>query len=218
MHILVLGASGAIGRLFCDIALNEGHRLTLFVRNANKVPEHIRLSEGTEIIVGTLEADSDLEEAAKCGADIFISFAGPAFGVQGTPLTDAYKILIPKLASQNITRILILCTPSFRDESDVITSMWWAGKWFMKLFSSGQYQEMVGVGEAISSSSDTDGLRWGLFRVGGLTNGKEAPVNATYLGSGIDNTWISRASVARWVLDEAIEGKWVGKMPYICNT
>ncbi|KAJ5606985.1 hypothetical protein N7537_003604 [Penicillium hordei] len=216
MHILVLGASGAIGCLFCDIALNEGHHLTLFVRNASKVPEHLRLSEGTEIIVGTLEADLDLEVAAKCGADI-ISFAGPAFRAQGTPLTDAYKLLIPKLASQNIPRILILCTPSFRDESDIITSTWWAGKWFMKLFSPGQYQEMVGVGEAISSLPDTDGLQWGLFRVGGLTNGKEAPVNATYLGSGVDNTWIIRASVARWVLDEAVEGKAVGKMPYICN-
>lgn len=79
-----MGVLGAIGRLFCDIALNEGHRLTLFVRNASKVSEHIRLSKGTQIIVGTLEVDSDLEEAAKCGADIFVSFAGPAFGAQGT--------------------------------------------------------------------------------------------------------------------------------------
>ncbi|KGO43868.1 hypothetical protein PEX1_047440 [Penicillium expansum] len=217
MHILVLGASGAIGCLFCDIALKEGHKLTLFVRNANKVPEHIRLSKGTQIIVGTLEADPDLEEAARCGADIFVSFAGPAFGAQGTPLADGYKLLIPKLASQNITRVLILCTPSFRGESDVVTWKWRTGEWFMKMFSSGQYQEMIGVGTAVSSLSDKDGIQWGLFRVGGLINGNEAPVDATYLGSGVDNTWISRASVARWVLDEAIQGKWVGRMPYICN-
>ncbi|KAJ5355822.1 hypothetical protein N7517_010431 [Penicillium concentricum] len=217
MHMLILGASGAIGRLFCDIALNEGHSLTLFVRDANKVPKHIRLREETQIIVGTLEVDSDLNEAAKCGADIFISFAGPAFGVQGTPLADGYKLLIPNLASQNITRVLILCTPSFRDESDIITWKWWTGEWFMKIFSSGQYREMLGVGKAVSSSSNIDGIQWGLFRVGGLTTGKEEPVHATHLGSGVDNTWISRASVARWVLNEAIEGKWVGRMPYICN-
>lgn len=85
------------------------------------------------------------------------------------------------------------------------------------MFSSGQYKEMVSVGKAISSLSDTDGIRWGLFRIGGLTNKEEAPVNTTYLGSGLDNTWISRASVARWVLNEVVEGNWVGKMPYICN-
>lgn len=89
----------------------------------------------------------------------------------------------------------------------------------MKLFSSAQYQEMVSVGKAISSLSDTntDGIQWGIFRIGGLTNKEEAPVNATYLGSGLDNTWISRASVARWVLNEVVERNWVGKMPYICN-
>ena len=73
---------------------------------------------------------------------------------------------------------------------------------------------MVSVGKAISSSED---IQWGIFRVGGLTNGVEAPVEATYLGTGADKTWISRASVARWVLTEAVEGKWTGKAPYICN-
>jgi hypothetical protein len=132
-------------------------------------------------------------------------------------LTNGYKLLIPKLASQNITRVLILCTPSFRDVSDIETWKWRIGEWTMKFLSPGQYHEMVGVGKAISSSSKMDGRQWGLFRVGGLTNGEEAPVSATYLGSGMDKTWISRASVARWVLDEATEGNWVGRVPYICN-
>jgi hypothetical protein len=85
----------------------------------------------------------------------------------------------------------------------------------MKFFSPGQYQEMIAIGETVSTTSED--IQWGLFRVGGLTNGDEAPVEATHLGSGLDKTWISRSSVARWVLDEAIERKWVGKMPYICN-
>ncbi|CAG8316357.1 unnamed protein product [Penicillium salamii] len=205
---------GAIGRQFCDIALQEGHRLTLFVRNAGKVPEHIRLNAATKILEGTLELDSDLNEVAECGADIFVSLAGPSYGTSGTPLTNGYQLLIPKLASHKMSRVLILCTPSYRDQLDVETWKWRAGEWFMKIFSSGQYQEMVGVGKAVSSA---EGIQWGLYRVGGLTNGPEAPVETTYLGSGADQTWISRASVARWVLNEATEGKWIGKTPYICN-
>ncbi|CAG8087848.1 unnamed protein product [Penicillium olsonii] len=214
MHILVLGASGAIGRQFCEMALQEGHRLTLFVRHTSKIPEHIRINEATRIFEGTLEADSILKEAANCGADIFVSLAGPSYGTQGTPLTDGYQRLIPKLASHRINRVLILCTPSFRDKVDVETWKWRTGEWFMRIFSPGQYQEMLGVGNVVAS---TEGIQWGLFRVGGLTNGPEAPVEATYLGSGADKTWISRASVARWVLDEAREAQWIGKMPYICN-
>ncbi|KAJ5757621.1 uncharacterized protein N7511_006315 [Penicillium nucicola] len=214
MHFLVLGASGAIGRQFCDLALNEGHELTLFLRNASRAPESIR-NKATQVIEGSLEVESDLDNIAKCGADMFVSFAGPAVGASGTPLADGYKILVPKLASQNINRVLILCTPSFRDKSDIETFKWRCGGWFMKLFSAGQYQEMIAIGKTISTSSED--IQWGLFRVGGLTNGEEAPVEATHLGSGLDKTWISRSSVARWVFNEAIEGKWVGKLPYICN-
>ncbi|CAI7579694.1 unnamed protein product [Penicillium bialowiezense] len=178
MHILVLGANGAIGRIFCDIALQEGHRLTLFVRTASKVPEDIRLHASTNILEGTLEVDSDLDRAAECGADIFIAFAGPSYGSKGTPLADGYKLMIPKLASHNISRVLILSTPSFRDQIDIETWKWRSGSWFMKMFFPDGYREMVSVGDTVSSS---EGIQWGIFRVGGLTNGEEAPVEATWM-------------------------------------
>ena len=62
-----------------------------------------------------------------------------------------------------------------------------------------------------------NGAKWSLFRVGGLTNGEQRPVKTTFLGSGSDGMWISRASVARWVLEEATQAKFVGEIPYICN-
>jgi hypothetical protein len=71
---------------------------------------------------------------------------------------------------------------------------------------------MIAIGETTSSTNEE--IQWGLFPIGGLTNGEEASVDATHLGSGLDKTWISRSSVARWVLDEAIAGKWIGKSPY----
>lgn len=76
---------------------------------------------------------------------------------------------------------------------------------------------MISVGEFVSSLAADYGVRWTLFRVGLLRNGPEAEVEATHLGSGKDVMWISRASVAGWVLDEVTEEKFVGKMPYICN-
>lgn len=89
----------------------------------------------------------------------------------------------------------------------------------MKTFPStrGQYREMISVGEYITSLPAEDGVKWTLFRVGGLKNGEERAVQTTYLGSGRDAMWISRASVARWVLDESLKENCVGEMPYICN-
>lgn len=87
----------------------------------------------------------------------------------------------------------------------------------MKTFIHGQYAEMEGIGEYVSSLSVDEGVKWTLFRVGLLTNAEETNVEATHLGSGQDAMWISRASVAAWVLDEAIHERFVGKLPYICN-
>lgn len=85
------------------------------------------------------------------------------------------------------------------------------------MFRPGQYAEMIGVGEYVSSLSVDEGVRWTLFRIGLLTDGQAGEVEATHLGSGKDGMWIGRGSVARWVLDEVIGEKFVGRMPYICN-
>lgn len=87
----------------------------------------------------------------------------------------------------------------------------------MKVVAAGQYKEIVAIGEYVSSLLDGAEVECTFFRVGGLTNKDEMPVLATHVGSGKDAMWISRASVARWVLDEVEGRRWIGKMPYICN-
>ncbi|ODM19690.1 hypothetical protein SI65_04676 [Aspergillus cristatus] len=217
MHFLILGASGAIGSKFCDMALDQGHRLTLLVRNPSKLPDTILHNENINVIEGTLDNEAAIDQASRCGADAFISFAGPSPGTTGTPLTNGYKTLIPRLLRQNITRILVLSTPSYRSEPDTDSFKWKLGIWTIKIFCPKAYQEVTGIGEFVSSLCVADGVRWTVFRVGGLTNGAEESVKSTYVGSGEDGFWISRASVARWVLEEVIENKWVGRTPYICN-
>ncbi|KNG91364.1 hypothetical protein ANOM_000477 [Aspergillus nomiae NRRL 13137] len=217
MHFLVLGATGAIGSKFCALALNKGHRLSLLVRTPRNLPQNLVQHTDVEIIEGALDEETALDTAASCGASIFVSFAGPPIGTEGTPLTLGYKALVPRLVDRHFKRIIILCTPSYHDPSDTIIFKWRLGAWFMRLFSNGQYREMVGIGEFIASLPVDGPVQWTLFRVGGLTNGEEAPVKATFLGSGDDGTWISRASVATWALDEITREQWLGKAPYICN-
>ncbi|KAF7591034.1 hypothetical protein BBP40_002052 [Aspergillus hancockii] len=217
MHFLVLGASGAIGSKFCALALDEGQRLSLLVRNASNLPEELTQSKDVEVIEGTLNDEVAVDKAARCDATVFVSFAGPPIGSKGMPLTAGYKALIPKLIDNNFKRILILCTPSYHDPLDAITLKWRLGACFMRLFSPGQYQEMRGIGEYVSSLPTEDGTQWTCFRVGGLTDGEQGPVKATYLGSGDDGTWISRSSVATWILDETVREQWFAKAPYICH-
>lgn len=75
---------GAIGTIFCEFSLEAGHNLTLFVRNRDKVPAKVSNNDRVAIIEGTLENEGILDEVSKCGADSFVSFAGPPMGNQGT--------------------------------------------------------------------------------------------------------------------------------------
>lgn len=69
----------------------------------------------------------------------------------------------------------------------------------MRFFSHSQYNEMKQVGKMITTQSPAD-IDWTLFRVGGSTDEPAKEVRATYLGSGEDGIYISRTSVANWVL------------------
>lgn len=94
-HILVVGATGKqsaskcfrvdihinhllgpSGLEFCSAALEEGHQLTLYVRNPTKLPTNISGNAKVAVIQGTLQDESGLRRAITSGASVFVSFAG----------------------------------------------------------------------------------------------------------------------------------------------
>lgn len=65
---------------------------------------------------------------------------------------------------------------------------------------------------------DLEEVKWTLFRVPFLTNGEAARVKACFTGEGDDGMFLSRKSIAEWVLREMGEGSdWVGKAPVLSN-
>lgn len=120
------------------------------------------------------------------------------------------------LVANNVKRVLVLATPSHNDPQDQGALKWRASILVIKAIGGTAYQEIVGIG-AVTTAQPVDKMAWTVFRVGFLTNGAAGPVEATYTGSGKDGMSISRNSIAEWVLQEAEEGKWVGKAPYICG-
>jgi nucleoside-diphosphate-sugar epimerase len=79
-HILLLGGTGICGTIFTRAALEAGHRLTLYVRTPSKLPSDLSSNANVSIIEGELQDAEGLKKAAACGADIFISLAGPTLG------------------------------------------------------------------------------------------------------------------------------------------
>ncbi|KAJ5623207.1 hypothetical protein N7490_011812 [Penicillium lividum] len=216
-HILVLGATGQSGLDFCRAALLQGHQLTLYVRSPKKIPEDIASATAVSVVEGTLEDQSKLREAIASGPTVFVSFAGPVSRANGTPVTDAMKIIFPLLIENNYKRALVLGTCSYPAPEDKGGFKWKASVILIKIIGGSAYQEFNGLGSFVASQ-DVNQLKWTLFRVPFLGNGAEAPVKTTYTGSGEDGMFLSRKSIAAWVLAEMKEdSKWVGKTPVLSN-
>jgi nucleoside-diphosphate-sugar epimerase len=79
-HILLLGGTGICGTIFTRAALEAGHKLTLYVRTPSKIASDLSSNANVSIIQGELQDVQALKKAASCGADIFISLAGPTLG------------------------------------------------------------------------------------------------------------------------------------------
>lgn len=79
-HILLLGGTGICGLIFTRAAVEAGHHLTLYIRNPAKLPVDLSSNPNIHIIQGELGDTDGLKKAAACGADVFVSLAGPTLG------------------------------------------------------------------------------------------------------------------------------------------
>ncbi|KAH7388821.1 hypothetical protein BKA66DRAFT_569133 [Pyrenochaeta sp. MPI-SDFR-AT-0127] len=210
-HILLLGSTGPTGLLFAEAALKEGYQLTLFVRNPSKLPARITNNSSVTTIQGELSQKDRLEQAARSGATVLVSFLGPASGHKGTPISDGYKLLFPLLIQNKFTRALVLATPSWHAPEDTVTLKWKLVAGSIWLMANSAYTDIVAIGNYVASIP-LDKISWTVFRVPILSNAEAANVvNAGYLGEA--GMKLSRASMAKWVLGELEAAKWIGKGP-----
>lgn len=72
-----------MGSISCEKALEENHTLTVFVRTQRKLPTEVANNGRVTIIEGSLEDEETLDKVSRCGADAFVSFAGPPYGNKG---------------------------------------------------------------------------------------------------------------------------------------
>jgi putative NADH-flavin reductase len=91
MKVTIFGATGATGLLMTRKALDDGHEVTVYARNPDKLTiRHDRLV----IVKGDLANHVAIAEAI-AGRDAVISVLGPTLKSAGHPVTDGMKVIIP---------------------------------------------------------------------------------------------------------------------------
>jgi hypothetical protein len=127
------------------------------------------------------------------------------------------KRIFPILVESRYERAMVLGTCSYRTPQDKGGLKWKASVILIKIIGGSAYDEFRGLGEFVASQ-DVSRLKCTLFRVPFLTDGPNAPVKASYTGTGDDGMFLSRKSLATWVLDHITgDSEWVGKAPVLSN-
>jgi putative NADH-flavin reductase len=103
MRLLLFGATGRVGRHVLDRALGDGHEVTAFVRNPEKLTiHHPRLT----LIQGDARQKTDVDPAVK-GKDAVISALGTD---GGTTLTEFVPLIIEAMKKEQVKRIITVGT------------------------------------------------------------------------------------------------------------
>lgn len=199
VKMLMLGATGATGRLLTSLALKDGHAVRALVRDAGAA----RLPTPVRAVQGDARSESDVASAMS-GVDVVVSALG--MGLKTTPdglMVDAARALIAAGASTGVRRLVMLSSwgvgETLRRSSLLTRLVYQAGK---------AVHDEKARAEVELRASDLD---WTLLYPVALTNGPPSgnlrlrDLDEVVRMRGISR--ISRADVAEAMLDIAVSGE-----------
>lgn len=207
MKILVLGATGATGRLIVGKAAADGNEVVALVRSKAKAGDLI----GVELIEGDARDPAALTRAI-AGCDAVVSALGTAMSPfkEVTLLSTATRALVGVMEQQNVRRLVCITGLGAGDSRG--HGGFFFDRLFLPLMLRKVYEDKDRQEDAIRASV----LSWTIVRPTVL-NDKPARGHIKALTdlSGVHGGTISRADVAQFVLQQIAEDTWLRKAPLI---
>ncbi|URN94859.1 MAG: NAD(P)H-binding protein [Candidatus Pristimantibacillus lignocellulolyticus] len=213
MNITIFGASGAIGQLVTQLALENGDFVTAYIRNPKKYSlKHPNLT----LVQGELSNTSTIERAV-AEADVVISTLGPASDMsrklKGTPIADGHELIVRAMRKLDKKRLITLATPALQSDDDKKNISTILPGILAKVFLPNGHAEMKKM-EGIIKQSNLD---WTVVRI--------INPNVKHKGQSYDYSFgdksaklsVSRENVAKFMYSAARDNQLILKMPIIYN-
>jgi putative NADH-flavin reductase len=205
MKILVLGATGSVGKHLVAQALEAGYEVRALVRDAARAPA----AKGLEVVPGDALQAADVE-AALAGCEAVIYSLGAPPGKATTLFSETTRVLIAAMRKAGVQRLIAITGIGAGDSKG---HGGWFYEWFIfPLFTSKLYADKDVQEKLIRES----GLDWTIVRPASFTDGpRGGALRATDVLEGVTIRKISRADVAAFVLEELRTGRWRGRTPLV---
>ncbi|SFI08791.1 Putative NADH-flavin reductase [Bosea sp. OK403] len=206
MKVLVLGATGATGRLIVSKAVAKGYEVVALVRSKAKAD-----LAGVELVEGDARDPAALTRAL-AGCDAVISSLGTAMSPfrEVTLLSTATRALVGVMADQNIRRLVCITGLGAGDSRG--HGGFFFDRLFLPLMLRKVYEDKDRQEDAIRAST----LDWTIVRPTVL-NDKPARGHVKALTdlSGVHGGTIARSDVAEFVVQQLTADTWLRKAPLI---
>jgi putative NADH-flavin reductase len=199
--LLIFGATGATGQRLVAQALEQGHRVTAFVRDPARLPiRHERLC----VSAGTIDGNSAPLQQSLKGQDVVISALGRGQSLKSEHLIE--RSVPPILAAMAAVGVSRLIFTSGIGVGDAYADAPLDSRIMINLLLSDIYADKK-IGEDLIRKS---GLEWTIVQAARLTNG---PLTGQYqAGEHLKQrplARISRADLAHFILNQVDDQTYV---------
>ncbi|MCB8839930.1 NAD(P)-dependent oxidoreductase [Aurantimonas sp. VKM B-3413] len=205
--LLVLGATGGTGRQIVAQAVERGCDVTVLARNAEKASG----LDGARVVVGNALDRAVLRSALE-GRDAVISALGtPASPFREvTLLSAATRILVDAMQAEKVQRLVAITGMGAGD------SVGHGGFLFDRLIFPLLLRKVYADKNRQEAIIRASGLDWVLVRPSVLNDKPGGrPVRVLAHLAGFNGGTISRADVARFVLDQMEKDEWLHRSPLV---
>lgn len=207
MKIAVFGATGTVGRQVVEQALEQGHEVTAFTRNAAGITQqHQRL----RVVQGDV-LDTHSVEPAVAGQDAVLVVLGD--GRKGIVRSAGTRAVMEAMNRTGVKRLIVQSTLGVGDSRANLNFVWkhlLFGMLLRKAFNDHVRQEEFVRG------SDLD---WTIVRPSAFTDGPRTGAFRRNFGGGESGLTlkISRADIAHFLLEQLHDATYLRQTPGISN-
>jgi putative NADH-flavin reductase len=203
MKVAIFGATGSVGKEALKQALEQGHKVTAFVRDPAKLSIE---GDGLRVKRGDVMDVSAVEEAVE-GQDAVLCILGA--GRKGNVRSEGTKNIISAMKSTGVRRLICQSTLGAGDSSGALNFLWkyiMFGMLLRKAYADHQRQE-----EFVMQSD----LDWTIIRPAAFTDEPQTgEYNHGFFTSPKGLTLkISRADVADFLLKQLTDDTYMHKAP-----
>jgi uncharacterized protein YbjT (DUF2867 family) len=206
MKLTVFGASSPTGKLVVEKALQAGHEVTAFVRDASRLA---LAHEKLRVVSGDALNAADVEQAVK-GSQAVVSTLGP----KGKPMVmaaESTKHIVGAMKKHDVRRIVVVsvagvAVPQDKRGFNLISAL-------IKVLLRSVFVDRENQIAVLEAS----GVEWVAARVPRLTNDPETGSVRAFFGNPSPSQKITRADVAGFLLEQLTSDQWLGQAPIISN-